>query len=181
MNISLSTRIGLCILSGTSVALVQIYDQFIEDLGGTPAFYGVSGLLFAAGVLLPYLKRDNSVIAHALALVIASTVSYYSAVWLALDGPFADDSGWISFTIASVAGAAIVLTAVASMTPDRASRAFVVFGLLAGFAGGPVTYFTLPSDGYLILLGHASWHTLICLAIYFGTGSTKFGAELAAE
>jgi hypothetical protein len=57
------------------------------------------------------------------------------------------------------------------------SVAFAGFGLLAGFAGGPVTYFTLPSDGYLIILGHVGWHTLICFAIYFGVRSRNLGAD----
>lgn len=134
----------------------------------------LSGLLFAAGVLFPYLQRDKFAYLRALVLAVASAVSYWSAVWLALDGPIADKL--LSFTVASIAGAAIVMSA-ALITSVRSSVAFVGFGLLAGFAGGPVTYFTLPSDGYLTVLGHVGWHTLICLTIYFGVRSRNLGAD----
>ncbi len=171
MNISLTKRIGLCVLSGTGVGANQIYvDTFFDWSGGAWIYYTLSGLLFAAAILFPYLKRDDQVLVRALALVIASTASYFSAEWLAIDGAFAGDLGLISFMIASVAGAAIVLIALVWMTPVRATSVFALCGFVAALIGGPVTYLTLPDDDSIyILLGHSTWHVLICLAIHFGT------------
>jgi hypothetical protein len=169
MNISLGQRIGLCVLSGSGVALFQIFEDNFDWLNEGVIFCALSGLVFAAGVLFPYLKRHDRFFVRALALVIASSASYYSAVWLALEGPFAGDNEWVSFTIASVAGAAIVLIALAWMMPVRATPRFALAGLIAGLIGGPVTFLTLPEDHVLIVLGHTTWHILICLAIYFST------------
>ena len=169
MNISLTNRIGLCILSGIGVGTLHIYDGFFDWPGGAWVWHVLSGLLFAAAVLFPYLKPDDRVFVRALTLVVASAASYFSAVWLAVDGVYFVDLGLISFMIASVAGAAIVLIALVWMTPVRATPAFALFGLTAALIGGPVTFATLPEGPILALLGHTAWHVLICLAIYFGT------------
>jgi hypothetical protein len=174
MNISLSKRIGLCVVSGIGVGAIQIYDGDFEWPGGELIFYALSGLLFAAAVLFPYLKRNDRVYVRAIVLAIASSASYYAAVWLALEGPFSGPDGWIPFTIGSIAGAAIVLIALVWITPVRATLTFALWGLLAALIGGPVTYLTLPEDEILVLLGHSSWHTLICLAIYFATRTGVF-------
>ena len=165
MSIALPARISLCVLSGIGVGLIQAYGLF--GLQDELAVYPASGLLFAAGVLYPLLPTDNRTWPRTLGFAITSTASYYSAVWLALDGPF-NDNQWVSFTIASVAGAAIVMTAFAMATQTQLSRSFVSSGLVAGLVGGPITLVTLPEDTLLILTGHAIWHSLISLAIYFG-------------
>jgi fluoride ion exporter CrcB/FEX len=174
MQLALSTRIGLSLLSGIGVGLIQVKDGLFDFAGGFLAFYGISGALFAAAVLFPYLKRDDRAVIRALILVVASGVSYYAAVWLALDGPFSNGDGWISFVIASVSGAAIVLIAFALAIPARASREYVLYGLVAGLIGGPITYLTLPKEHIgMIATGHVIWHAMICLAIYFGTGNER--------
>jgi hypothetical protein len=173
MNLSLPAKIGLSILSGVGVGFLQFSDADFSELGGDLTAYVLSGLLFAAGVLIPHLERDKSSYLRAVILIVASAASYRSAVWLALDSGIGGEFEWIAFVVASIAGATIVLTALVLVTPIRASLSFVVLGLLAGIIGGPVTYFTLPANEMLVILGHASWHTLICLAICFGAPSTS--------
>lgn len=168
MNLSLSAKIGLCVLSGVGVGFLQVSDTALGELGGRAVIYGLSGLLFAACVLAPYLKRDKSFYLRAVFLLVASAASYRSAVWLALDSGVGGELEWIAYIVASVAGATIVLAALVLVTPVRASLRFVVLGLFAGIIGGPITYLTLPADEMLVLLGHTSWHMLMCLAIYFG-------------
>jgi len=178
MNISLPVRISFAVLSAIVVGLVV---TFISDGGvfGSLPLYALAGLAFATGVLLPYLKNGNKKLLRATGLVSASAVSFYCAVWLALESPIAGDN-WLSFTAASLVGAAIVMVASVSIVPIRNSLAFVLLGLFAAVVGGPITLATLPTDGLPMFTGYATWHTLICLAIYFGTPSTAAGANFSA-
>jgi hypothetical protein len=173
MNISLSKRIGLCVLSGIGVGAIQINDSYFDWIGGGYVYYFLAGLLFAAAVLFPYLKRDDRVALSAITLAIASAVSYYCAVWLAVEEPLTDSVEWLSFTVASVGGAGIVLFALVWMTPVRATPVLAILVLIAAVIGGPVTYLTLPKDSLIVLLGHGSWHILMCLAIYYGSKSWR--------
>lgn len=169
MRIALFTRIVFSILSGIGVGLIQVSESDFYGLVGEMRFYALSGLVFAAGVLLPYIERGNRLMLRALALIIASGISYYAAVWFALDGPLSGEGAWISFVFGSIAGAAIVLFAFVLTTSARATREFLLYGLVAALIGGPVTWATLPKGTMLVLTGHATWHTLMCLAIYLGT------------
>jgi hypothetical protein len=178
MNISLPTRISYAVLSGIVVGLVVRYVSDSGALGSLP-LYALSGLAFAAGVLLPYLKNGNKKLLRAAGLILASAVSFYCAVWLALEAPIPVDD-WLSFTAASLVGAAIVMVASVLIVRIRNSLAFVLLGLFAGVVGGPITFVTLPTDGLLLFVGYSTWHTLICLAIYFGTPSTIAGAKFSA-
>lgn len=167
MDRSLFLKFGLCVPSGIGVGLLQQNDNIFDFATGEIWLYLASGLAFAAGVLFPYLGRGPQTVIRGLALVLASAASYYTAVWLALHGPFGEDL--IGFTIASVAGAAIVLAALVSLTSLRSSRELVTAGLVAALIGGPVTFNTLPTEGFLVLLGHTLWHLLVCLTIWYGT------------
>ena len=167
MDRSLVLRIGLCVLSGIGVGALQQNDLIFDFATGEIWYYLAAGLVFAAGVLFPYLPGSPKIAARGLALVLASTASYYSAVWLALSGPFGEDV--IGFTIASVVGAAIVLAALVSVTSVRPSREILIAGLIAGLIGGPITFNTLPTEGLIVWLGHTAWHLLICLTIWYGT------------
>ena len=137
MKVSLPVKIGLAILSGVGVGFLQFTDMDFGALGDTLVPYGLSGLLFAAGVLVPYLKREKSSYLRAAILIVASAASYKSAVWLALESGIGGESEWIAYVVASIVGAAIVLTALAVVTPIRATLVFVTLGLLAGIIGGP--------------------------------------------
>lgn len=181
MNVPLFIRIVLALAAAFGCALIRLYESSDDGILGWLYFYAGSGLLFAAGVLIPYLDFGKPWLLRAAGLVVASTASYWCAVWVALDGPTSESPTWFAFTTASLTGAAIVMIAALSTIPLRFSRMYIVFGLLASVAGGPITSVTLPSDAFpAYLLGHAAWHTLICLAIYFGTPSTAVGAEVAA-
>ena len=178
MTISLPVRISFAVLSAIVVGLVVTYVSESGVFGSLP-LYALSGLAFATGVLLPYLKNGNKKLLRATGLVVASAVSFYCAVWLALEAPVPGDD-WLSFTAASLVGAAIVMVASVLIVRIRHSLAFVLLGLFAGIVGGPITLATLPTDGLLMFAGYATWHTLICIAIYFGTPSTIAGAKFSA-
>lgn len=163
-------RLLFAAVSGMGVGMLQFNENLFGFPGGTPAFYGASGVVFAAGVLFPYLQGNDRALIRALMLSVSSGLSYFVAVRIALDGPNAGDLDWIWFTIASVAGAAIVMTAFLIATPARATRRYATLGVIAGLIGGPVTVFTLPTEALLpVLSGHAAWHMLIGAAIHYGT------------
>ena len=170
MSIALHFRIALCALSGIGVAAIEIYGIFgYHNNLGT---YGASGLLFAAGVLFPYLKRNEHFWLRAAVLVVASALSYYCAVWLVTEVPL---GALAAFTIGSVAGAGIVLATFAISTRARISVPFASFGLAAGLVGGPITWFTIwvVDSVFLGFAGYAIWHTLISLAIHLGLSASS--------
>jgi hypothetical protein len=179
MNIALPTRIAFAILSAIGVGVLVNYAND-SGVGGWLTVYGLSGLLFAAGVLFPYLNPGDKKLLRATGLVIASVISFRSAVWVALESPLPGED-WALFTAASLTGAAIVMVAIVLIVPIRSSIAFSLLGLFASIVGGPITSATLPEDGVLMFVGYVSWHTLICLAIYFGTPSTVAGAKFSAR
>jgi len=172
MNKKLAGRIGMCFLSGIVVGLVNEGWGIPNDLY-EPLIYPISGFIFAAGVLSPYIRRDKWVGLRALGLVLVSTLSFYVAVRLVSEVMDADYNDWISFTIASVAGAALVIGPVVFLAPVRPSTKLFTLGLVAGLIGGPVTSLTLPEDLPLTAIGHMTWHALIGLVLYFGTAGTR--------
>jgi len=150
-------------------------------------FYGLPALFFGAGVLFPYVGPGKVRYVRYFGLVLASVVSYWCAIWLAAAGPGSRTclscSGitGISLTVGSIAGAGIVMLALALITPIRASFAYVLLGVLAGGGGGLFLYYIDFPEGFLrAATGYVVWHTLVCLAIYFGTPSTSAGARFSA-
>jgi len=185
MNMSLVTRITLACLSGIVVGFV-----FFDDVYGGPfdwlIYYGFPGIAFAAGVLFPYLKSGDRRLLRSVGLVLASSVSFHCAVWVALNvaqipGSFMSVSTWISFTLASLTGATIIIVAVVLIAPIRASLALLLLGLFASLIGGQVAFATLMKNLPVSFVGYMAWHTLIAVAIYFGTPSTVAGARFSAR
>jgi len=180
MNMQLAGRVGMCFLSGIVVGLIHDGWGVLNDLY-EPLVYLMSGLVFSAGVLSPYVRRDKWVALRALGLVLASTLSYYVAVTLVSEGVGADYHDWISFTIASVAGAALVIGPVVFLAPVRPSTKLFALVLVSALIGGPVTWLTLPfTEDHLplVALGYMGWHALIGLALYFGTEGARLSGTL---
>lgn len=172
MNKTLLLRLGLCLLSGTLVGMAQGEIAFFNDIG-EPAVYVVSGVIFAAAVLFPYLNSDRQFLWRAPGLAVISWLSYHAAVLTALDAPFVRDE-LLSFTVASIVGAAIVLLPFALLAGVNINKNLFFVGSIAAVVGGPVTRFTLMSD-YLVvvIVGHTVWHALIALSLWFGTVKSR--------
>jgi len=72
------------------------------------------------------------------------------------------------------------MLALALIAPIRASFAYVLLGVLAGAGGGLFLYYIDFFNGFArTATGYVVWHTLVCLAIYFGTPSTIAGARFS--
>jgi len=199
MNFSLRVRIILAVVSGLACALVYFLPKNVEIAVdpkiGEATGYGLIGLLFAAGVLFPYVGPGKLRYVRYLGLFLASVVGYWCASWLALhgpgsaDNPFPGGGDWptpLSVTVGSVAGASIVMLALVLIAPIRSSFAYVLLGVLAAVGGGLLSVVSIEITANLfrevfLSLGaaHAVWHTLVCLAIYFGTPSTSAGARFS--
>jgi transcriptional regulator with XRE-family HTH domain len=141
--------------------------------------YLVPGGLFAAAVLIPELPASRSFVRRALGLVLASAMSFFTAVMIAIEGVewlgLPGGSGWgpsiYSSLLASIVGAAIVLAGAHSLIgADRAFRLWVA-GMIAALLGGVVMHGGLSvSISSLEIASFAIWHVLLCAAIRVGRG-----------
>lgn len=178
MNTTLLVRLGLCVVSGVLVGMAQQEVALFNEIG-EPAIYIVSGIIFAAAVLVPYLKADKRFFWRAPVLGALSCLSYYTAVLVALNAPFLSED-LASFTIASIIGAGIVIVPFTWLTGVRVTRNLFVLGAIAGIVGGPLTVYTLPTDNLLLVsVGHAIWHAMIAASLWFGT--VKSGSSDSEE
>jgi hypothetical protein len=123
------------------------------------------GLLFAGGVLFPYLRWEKFLLPRTLGLTAISAVSFELATTYGLQvgnsghfGPAPE--GYIT---ASFLGAAMVLTGARFLIPLKHSLTLVVTGLAAAVMGG--LGFVLAGYERLVL-GFILWHSLMTLAIY---------------
>ena len=110
------------------------------------------GAVFGACVLGPYAAP--------------ATAIYYLAVRFVADGPIPYDS--IVSLIAAGSGAALLCgLAVVVIAPRPFGWRIVPLLLVAGALGGAAFEIRIPNDE-LLLVGHAAWQLLVCLALHFG-------------
>jgi hypothetical protein len=138
--------------------------------------YLVSGCLFAAGVLMPELLATRGFIRRALVLVLASAMSFFTAVTIALYGDEwlgTTSSGWapsLSVSLlASIVGAAIVLAATGWLIGSGRPLRLWAAGMIAAVLGGVAVHGGLEESSFG-LASFAIWHMLLCLAIRVGRG-----------
>ena len=156
--VSVGLKVALAAASGFCSWLVCWNSPF-----GTFAFYGLPGLLFAAGVLFPYLRRDRFFWYRCLGLITISVISYYCAMNIALGGWGAFGPAPESYVTGSLAGATIVLTGARLLIPLKHSVELVATGLVAAIIGG--FGFVLVADDSFYL-AFVLWHCVMTLAIY---------------
>lgn len=148
---------------------------------------GLGGLLFGAGVLWPYLRLAAADAWRAIALIAASALSYFCAMWTVLIVP----PDWLgatrpdspqSLVLASAVGACIVLTAAKFLAPLRTNgNVYFVLGAVASVLGGLGMYAAgaMFDDTFGAVSGFASWHVAMCLALHFGSEPKSAGLRIA--
>ena len=186
--IRLQYKLLLAAASGIACGFVYVFVK--DEPGGFPgiwwwAFYILPGALFAAAVLFPYLQRDRTIYWRAAGLVVLSSLSYWSAVQVALLG-----TDWVSsredMLLASLAGATIVMVGVLFIAPIRASVAYFLLGLVASIIGWLLFYYLFDFLDYLDYIPgaayppYAIWHILIAAAIHVGSPSTQLGERVSS-
>jgi hypothetical protein len=165
---SLILRIGLALASIVAYGVLALIAEKLEAVDGIPEtglwFHYLVGAVFGALVLAPYIGPRQRVIRF-LAMCIASAAIYYLAVRFVIDGPIGYDM-ITSFILAGSAAALLSGIAVVAIAPRAFSLKFVPLALAAGALGGAVFDLKFSFDPNL-LIGHAVWQLLVCLALNF--------------
>lgn len=178
--------IGLkLLLAGLSGFLVaHLWINFVDAADSSINFillYGLCGSLFAAGVLFPYLKREDLRSWRPVGLVIVSAASFYCAVYAASEwasgkwGPNLQD-----FVIASIIGAGIVLLASPPILALRYSLKYIALGVVAALIGGVLFGVSFDEFEYSLYLSFGSWHMLMCVALHLSNPSAAEDRWLAS-
>ncbi|MDH5741330.1 MAG: hypothetical protein OEY77_13495 [Nitrospira sp.] len=180
MNLTPFVKYTLAFISG--VACFGVFASFGEFASpwGEPdtilvalGLYGMSGLLFTLGVLLPYLRRDRWILVRGFALVAVSTLSYRCAAYVvhALSGS-AEVPTVVDLIAASSVGALIVILGAKLVIPLNHPRQLVVSGSVAAVLGGLAfsatpLFLATPLFHSGVVLAYGAWHMLMAAAIHF--------------
>jgi hypothetical protein len=163
-------------------AILTQVAYWLEGLGGFPSpslwFHYVIGAIFGALVMAPYARGPHRLL-RGLALAAASAAIYWLAVWFVTDGPMGYDS-IVSFTVAGALAAVLCGVAVAMLAPNAMSGRLFLLTLLAGAVGGATFDLKLAYDQNL-LVAHAAWQLLVCLALHVGLHRGPAVSDSAGE
>ena len=170
---SLLFRLLLASASIVAYAVLVQFTPFLEALDDVPyvstIFHLVVGAVFGALVMAPYAGAPHRVLRN-VALAAASAAIYYFTIRFVVGGP-AGLSALATFVIAGACAALLCGAAVAVIAPQAFSLRLAALLVAAGAVGGAVFDSRVSFDPNL-LLGHAAWQLLVCLALYFGQRST---------
>jgi hypothetical protein len=166
---SLVFKYGLALASVVAYALIAKLADALDPLEGIPDtglwFHYLVGAVFGALVLGPYVGTQQRAL-RVLLLAIASAAIYYLAVRFVAEGRGGYDA-ITSFVIAGAGSAVLCAIATILLAPCAAGWRVVPLAAVAGALGGAVFDLKLASDSNL-LLPHAAWQLLVCLALHLG-------------
>jgi hypothetical protein len=150
-----------------SGVLAEAVDQNAADWMLFPLHHA-PGLIFGLLVMGPYVARPPYAV-RLIAMAVASAVIYYLAVLFVIEGPFSYNT--MTPYLVSGGTAAMLITASTMLLAPRAWCWMPLWvAAVAGLAGG-ATFEWDPLDGsqrFELLLPHAAWQALVCLALHFG-------------
>lgn len=166
---TLAFRLLLAFASIVAYAVLVQLTPVLESFDGVPyvntVFHLVVGAVFGALVLAPHGRAPRRLL-RGIALAIAAAAIYYGAIRFVVDVPVGLDA-IVSFVIAGAGAALLCGLAVALIAPQAIDLRVAVLLLVAGAAGGVVFDIKFTFDPNL-LLGHAAWQLLTCLALHHG-------------
>lgn len=166
---SLFTKLLLALGSIAAYVLVANVAEAVDPLEAVPDaglwFHYVVGAIFGALVLGPYAAPDRRAV-RVFALAAAAAVIYRLAILFVTEGPL--DYGVLATFVIAGAGAALLCgLAVCAIAPRPFLPLAFVFLLAAGAVGGAAFDLKIASDPFL-LVSHAAWQLLVCLALHGG-------------
>ena len=163
---SLILRIGLALASIVAYAVLALIAEKLEAVDGIPEtgiwFHYLVGAVFGALVLAPFIGPRQRFIRF-VAMCVASAAIYYVAVRFVIDGPIGYDM-ITSFILSGGAAALLAGIAVVVIAPRAFSWKLLPLALAAGALGGATFDLKFSFDPNL-LIGHAVWQLLVCLAL----------------
>ena len=149
-------------------AVLVLLAEKLDTIEGIPEtglwFHYVVGAVFGALVLAPFIGPRQRVIRF-VAMCVASAAIYYLAVRFVIDGPIGYDM-ITSFILAGSAAALLSAMGVVVIAPRAFSWKLLPLALTAGAVGGAAFDLKFSFDPNL-LIGHAAWQLLVCIALNF--------------
>lgn len=128
-------------------------------------FHHAAGAVFGALVLGPYAAPGRRVV-RILALAAAGAAMYWLAVRFVADVAIPYPM-IVSLVIAGSLAALLCGLAVVAIAPCHFHWGIVPLLLSAGALGAAAFEIRIPNDE-MLLIGHAAWQLLVCLALHFG-------------
>ena len=171
---TLPFRLLLACASIVAYAGLVQFTPFLEAVDDVPyvstVFHLLVGAIFGALVMTPYARVPHRVL-RGVALAAASAAIYYFTIRFVVSGP-AGLGALATFMIAGACAALLCGAAVAVIAPQAFSLRLAVLLVVAGALGGAMFHSRISFDPNL-LIGHAAWQLLVCLALYFGPRNTS--------
>lgn len=164
----------LALASIVVYALVAMLAEALDPLESVPDavlwFHYVVGAVFGALVLGPYAVRERRWL-RILALAIAGALIYRLAILFVTEGPL--DYDVLTTFVITGAGAAVLCWLAICLIASRPYRVLpLVLALTAGAVGGASFDLKFASDPFL-LVSHALWQLLVCLALHAGFAARR--------
>ena len=147
------------------VQLTPMFESFDGVTHLSTIFHLVVGAVFGALVMAPYARAPHQLLRGVL-LAAASAATYYFTIRFVVGSP-AGLSALATFLIAGACAALLCGAAVSIVAPRAFSLRLAALLVVAGAAGGAVFDMRVHFDPNL-LLGHAAWQLLVCVALHFG-------------
>lgn len=147
------------------VQVTPVFEAVESALNMNTVFHLAVGAVFGAFVMAPYARAPRRVL-RGIALTVAAAAIYYGAVRFVVNAPAGLDA-LATFMLAGTGAALLCGLAVAVMAPQALNLRLAALLLVAGAAGGAAFDVKFSFDPNLII-GHAAWQILTCLALYFG-------------
>ena len=169
---SLVVKYALALASVVAYAVMVQVAEALEAIEGLPQagswLHLAVGAIFGALVMAPYAEPRRRALRGA-ALAAAGAGIYYLAVRFVVEGPVGYDA-ITSFVLAGAGAALLCAVAVVALAPRAFTWQLPALALAAGAIGGVAFEVELPFDPDLVV-GHAAWQLLVCLALHFGLQS----------
>jgi len=166
---SLVWKYGLALTSVVAYAVMVQISNALEHVEAIPDvglwLQYVLGAVFGALVLGPYVGSKQRALRVCL-LAVAGAGIYYLAIRFVADGPFSYNAT-TSFVIAGVGSAVLCAVATILFAPCAPDWRVVPLAAVAGAIGGAAFNLDLSFDQDL-LVPHAVWQLLVCLALHLG-------------
>ena len=177
---SLAFRYGLALASVTAYAVTARLSDALEPIEGIPDagqwFFYVVAAIFGALVMAPYAGPRQRAL-RCIGLTAASVAIYRLAIWYMTEGPLGYEAA-TSFAVVGAVASLLCGLAVVLVAPRAFDWRLLPLTLAAGALGGAAFDIRIPSDQYLIV-GHAAWQLLTCLALHFGLKDAPASVAIA--